>query len=101
MITLKKFTFTLLLISNFLTLKAQESKRSVFVKKINTNITIDGKLDEDVWLNANSANSFWQQFPTDSIRSFNKSDVKILYNDTNSKKGIMRRTSSINFYIFR
>ena len=46
MITLKKFTFTLLLISNFLILKAQESKRSVFVKKINTNITIDGKLDE-------------------------------------------------------
>ena len=82
MITLKKITFTLLLISNFLILKAQESKRSVFVKKINTNITIDGKLDEDVWLNANSANSFWQQFPTDSIRSFNKSDVKILYNDT-------------------
>ncbi len=82
MITLKKITFTLLLILNFLGLKAQESKRSVFVKKIDTNITIDGMLDEDVWLNANSANSFWQQFPTDSIRSFNKSDVKILYNDT-------------------
>ncbi len=80
--SLQKITFTLLLISNFLILKAQESKRSIFVKKINTNITIDGKLDENIWLDANSANAFWQQFPTDSIRSFNKSDVKILYNDT-------------------
>ena len=56
--------------------------RSVFVKKINEKINLDGVLDENSWDEANAADDFWQYFPTDSIKSINRTEVKILYNNT-------------------
>ena len=55
-----------------------EKKRSVFVKKIDQNILLDGVLDEDIWDQAEIVTDFWQNFPTDSLRSTNKTIVKLL-----------------------
>ncbi|MGB0836723.1 MAG: hypothetical protein ACPGRE_01380 [Flavobacteriaceae bacterium] len=37
---------------------AQQEKPKIFVKKINQNITLDGKLDEKVWSTADTAQDF-------------------------------------------
>ena len=57
-------------------------QRSVFVKKIEGGIELDGVLDEAVWNEADKATDFWQMFPTDSLRSTNETEVKLLYDDT-------------------
>ena len=74
---------TLLFALNSIKSNAQtEKKRSVFVKKIDQNILLDGVLDEDIWDQAEIVADFWQNFPTDSLRSINKTIVKLLYDDT-------------------
>ena len=67
---------------------AQNTKRSLLVKKVEEKIILDGKLSENIWLNANSAENFWQLFPTDSLKSINKTSVKILFNNTHLLIGI-------------
>ena len=74
---------TLLFVLNSIKSNGQtEKKRSVFVKKIDQNILLDGVLDEDIWDQAEIVTDFWQNFPTDSLRSINKTIVKLLYDDT-------------------
>ena len=59
-----------------------QEKRSIFVKKIDQNVILDGILDEAPWDQAEIATDFWQIFPTDSLRSSNETIVKLLYDDT-------------------
>ena len=73
--------------------------RSVVVKKINEKINLDGVLDEKVWDQANSADNFWQYFPSDSIKSFNKTEVKLLYNDTHIFIGGTANSKNPNFVV--
>jgi len=73
--------------------------RSILVKKINGKVKLDGILDEDFWINANAADDFWQYFPTDSIKSFNKTEVKILYNDTHLFIGGTAYSSNPDFVV--
>jgi len=42
----------------------QQEKRSLFVKKIDQKIELDGALNEAVWGEAEVATDFWQMFPT-------------------------------------
>ena len=56
-------------------------KRTVFVKKIDAKIQLDGVLNEPIWDEAEKADDFWQIFPTDSLRATNKTVVKLLYDD--------------------
>tara|TARA_B110000977_G_C10731706_1_gene359309 strand:+ start:54 stop:293 length:240 start_codon:yes stop_codon:yes gene_type:complete len=49
-------------------ISAQTPERSVLVKKIDQEIVLDGKLNEVFWQTANSADNFWQLFPTDSLK---------------------------------
>jgi len=73
----------LLIVTNPLDIYGQLSdQRSVFVKKIEGGIKLDGVLDEAVWNEADKATDFWQMFPTDSLRSTNETEVKLLYDDT-------------------
>jgi hypothetical protein len=60
----------------------QSDKRSIFVKKITDPIQLDGKLNESIWSQAETATDFWQTFPTDSLRSTNETTLKLLYDDT-------------------
>ncbi|MBF12427.1 MAG: hydrolase [Flavobacteriaceae bacterium] len=69
-------------------INAQIEKRTVTVKKIDQKIILNGVLDENVWSEADSAKDFWQQFPTDSIKALDKTEVKLLYNDTHLFIGV-------------
>ena len=70
-------------------INAQIEKRTVTVKKIGQKIILNGILDENVWSEADSAKDFWQQFPTDSIKALDKTEVKLLYNDTHLFIGVI------------
>ena len=76
-----------------------EKKRSVFVKKIDQNILLDGVLDEDIWDQAEIVTDFWQMFPTDSLQSRNETIVKLLYDDTNLYIGSFSKGIGPNFRV--
>lgn len=78
---------------------AQEEKRTVTVKKISQPIVLDGVLDEEVWSKADRADDFWQQFPTDSLKAQDKTEVKLLYTDTHLYVGITAHSIGDNYTI--
>ena len=80
-------------------ISAQTPERSVLVKKIDQEIVLDGKLNEAFWKTANSADNFWQLFPTDSLKSTNETIVKIVYNDTHLLIGIEALAVDENFIV--
>lgn len=45
-------------------------------------ITLDGRLDETVWQDAEVGTNFWQFFPTDSIPADYQTTVQIAYSET-------------------
>ncbi|KPM31773.1 Hypothetical protein I595_2268 [Croceitalea dokdonensis DOKDO 023] len=69
-------------------LKAQETKKSFTVKYIEETITLDGALDEPIWEFAESANTFQQYFPSDSIPATQTTIIKMLYDDKNLYIGL-------------
>ena len=76
------FYFLFLGLFSLSTFGQQFEKRTVFVKKTNEKIRLDGLLDEAVWEKAEVVTDFWQMFPTDSLRSNNETTVRLLYDDT-------------------
>lgn len=72
---------------------AQTPKKSFTVKYFSGDIKLDGVLDDPSWDLAESVNTFQQYFPTDSLLASAKTDIKILYDDTNLYLGI--RSNSI------
>ncbi|MFH6604837.1 DUF5916 domain-containing protein [Maribacter algicola] len=76
---------------------AQTEPRSFTVKFISEPITADGILDEPIWQMAESANEYWQYFPTDSILAKQQSEVKILYDDKNVYIGIKAYSIGRNY----
>ena len=92
-------TISLVFLFNNFGFSQKFETRSVFVKKITEKINLDGVLDEASWDKANAADDFWQYFPTDSIKSFNKTEVKILYNDTHLFIGGVAFSKSPNFIV--
>jgi hypothetical protein len=98
---LKRLNFFLpfFLVLSLMVVNAQNTKRSLLVKKVEEKIILDGKLSEDIWLKANSAENFWQLFPTDSLKSINKTSVKILFNDTHLLIGIEALAIDKNFIV--
>ena len=89
----RKKQLVLLLSFSGLLVNAQTEKRSVFVKKIDQEILLDGILDEAVWGLAGSASDFWQLFPTDSLKAQDITEVKLLYNDTHIYIGATAKSS--------
>ena len=69
--------FILLLWSILLT--GQE--HSLFVKKTNDEIKVDGILQEKVWQKASLAHNFTMTYPNDSVPALTKTIVKITYDD--------------------
>ena len=67
---------------------AQNSEKSFTVKYISETIVLDGALDDPIWEIAESANTFQQYFPSDSIPAKEQSEIKMLYDDKNLYIGI-------------
>ena len=88
-----------LYLNSLLGYSQQAEKRSLFVKKIDANIQLDGSLDEAVWKEADTATNFWQMFPTDSLRSTNQTEVKLLYDDTHIYIGGYAKGVAANFMV--
>lgn len=58
-----------------------EDKKSIVIKKISTNLKIDGVLDEPEWQISDIATGFCQSFPYDTVPAVTCTEVKILHND--------------------
>jgi hypothetical protein len=82
-----------------ITKSQQTETRSFIVKKIYQKIQLDGSLNEAVWSEAESATNFWQMFPTDSLRSINETQVKLLYDDTHIYIGGYAKGVDKNFMV--
>ncbi|MFT6935056.1 MAG: hypothetical protein ACJAUQ_001449 [Maribacter sp.] len=78
---------------------AQNSEKSFTVKYISEDITLDGALDDPIWGMAESANTFQQYFPTDSVIAKAPSDIKMLYDNKNLYIGIRVNTIGKDYVI--
>ncbi|MET1260935.1 DUF5916 domain-containing protein [Flagellimonas sp. DF-77] len=76
---------------------AQNQKKSFTVKHIQDAITIDGRLDEAIWLQAESAQDFHQYFPSDSVMAEQQTNIKMLYDDTTLYVGIKGNAAGREF----
>lgn len=92
---LKKLLFCLFIFAfNF----SSAQTKSFKVKYISETITLDGKLDEAVWGQADMATNFWNYFPTDSVQAKQQPEIKILFDDSNLYVG-MKVNSPGNDYV--
>ncbi|MCB0656742.1 MAG: hydrolase [Saprospiraceae bacterium] len=57
--------------------------QALFIRRTETPIQLDGKLDEAIWANADVAGNFWEYFPADTIKAINRTEVRITYDDEN------------------
>ena len=77
---MKKFPFVLLfLISNLLL--SQNTKKELFVKYTENQITVDGILDEADWSLALAATNFYESFPNHGEISNNQAILKVMNDD--------------------
>jgi len=65
------------------TIFTAQTEKIIEVGTLNTPISIDGKLDEVIWSQAQFTGEFQQQFPIDSIEAISKTEVAILADDQN------------------
>lgn len=56
-----------------------QSQKSVSILETNEPIVIDGLLDEEVWKNADIAQNFQQNFPTDTVGAIAKTEIRFTY----------------------
>lgn len=94
-----KILSALALLFFFINAFAQNSEKSFTVKYISDAIQLDGALDEPIWAMAESANTFQQYFPSDSIPAGEQSDIKMLYDDKNLYIGIRINTIGKDYVI--
>lgn len=76
-----------------------QQPRNITVKYISEEIKIDGILDEDVWQDADKGGDFWQFFPTDSMKSVNNTEFRLLYDDHALYIGIRADAKSDDYVV--
>lgn len=97
---MKKLVYLFVSLLFSLSVFSQEKANNISVKLIADGaITIDGKLDEDAWKSADSGNQFWQFFPSDSTRSINPTEFRLLYDEHNIYIGIRAEVKSDNYVV--
>ena len=57
------------------------AQKTLTAKYIESEIALDGRLDETVWQNADVTDDFWQFQPNDSIMATDKTEIRVVYND--------------------
>ncbi|MEN0003661.1 MAG: DUF5916 domain-containing protein [Bacteroidota bacterium] len=55
--------------------------RSIYLKSLQGEITLDGKLEEAAWFTGRPAKDFWQYFPTDSVANNPQTEIYMTYDD--------------------
>lgn len=77
------FSIILFFISNILnaSLFVPQKDKSIFIKKTNQKITINGILDEPIWSETETASDFQQNFPFDTSYAITRTEVKVTYDD--------------------
>ena len=78
---------------------SQVTPSRLTVKFIADPIKIDGVLDEGVWQTANKGDDFWQFFPTDSAKSVNPTEFRLLYDDNFIYVGIRADVKTNNYVV--
>lgn len=58
-----------------------DKKYKIHIKKAVGKIVLDGKLDEDDWKNASTADNFWQAQPYDSSRAIHQTEARMTFDD--------------------
>jgi hypothetical protein len=91
----KTFICLLVIIASFSSI----AQKSVQVKYISQDISIDGILDETAWEKVAPASEFWQYFPTDTIQAKNQTEISMLYDDLKLYVGIKVYSSDDDYVI--
>lgn len=95
----KSFYIFVLLLFTF-PVFSQEKANNINVKFITSGtIKLDGNLDEEIWKSADTGGQFWQFFPTDSTRSINPTEFRLLYDDHTLYIGIRAGVKSDNYVV--
>lgn len=94
---MKNIVFLLILFS--LQGHSQVMKKSVTVKYINEEITIDGILSESSWNDAEKATNFFQYFPTDTVQAKRQAEIQFLFDDRNLYVGIKVDAKGKNYIV--
>lgn len=81
MIKVIKVLFLVLSLFIALSLHAADSTKVYFIQKITQAPKIDGVLDDDVWKNAETTNTFIQSLPIEGAKPTQHSEVKLLYDN--------------------
>ncbi len=83
---MKKLVYTLYIIASFSSLSLAQppelSSKNVQVQRIQQSLKIDGVLDEPVWVSASVAGDFVQNSPNPGKVPSQRTEVKILYDNT-------------------
>ena len=79
--------FILLLCFSFACLQLiAQNKNSAYqlhIRKATSPIVVDGEMNEEAWLNADVAKSFWQMLPMDTSRALVPTEVRMTYDNVN------------------
>nr|WP_299383900.1 DUF5916 domain-containing protein [Allomuricauda sp.] len=94
---MRKILFLAALLSLPFLATAQTPTKSFTVKHITEPIEIDGVLDESVWETADSARDFQQYFPSDSVLAKQKTEIKMLFDDTTLYIGIIQQSGGTDY----
>ncbi len=94
---MSKLRYVLVTLLCPLLFSAQSPKKSFVVKYIDHPITLDGVLDESVWETAEGPRDFHQNFPSDSVMATQKTDIRMLFDDTTLYIGIKQDTRGTDF----
>jgi hypothetical protein len=76
-----------------------EAQSAVFIKKMDQEINLDGKLDEASWFQGSPAKDFWEYFPSDSSRSSVKTEIYMMFDDKNLYIGAICHSVGDNYVI--
>ncbi|MEM1214740.1 MAG: DUF5916 domain-containing protein [Bacteroidota bacterium] len=73
--------FLVALLSNLSSQMALPAEEGLFLRRSAERIIIDGKVDEAAWFSGRSAENFWENFPSDSTRCEQKTEIYMTYDD--------------------
>ncbi|GAB5408468.1 MAG: hypothetical protein BalsKO_08330 [Balneolaceae bacterium] len=92
--------FLILFNSNVVQAQSELIKKSIKAERLTTDseIQINGQLDEEAWRSAESISGFIQNFPVDGGSPSEQTEVKILYSDKYLYVGAFAFDSSPRFY---
>ena len=83
---MKNIAFLLTLLSLYS--HSQVIKKSITVKYINEEITVDGVLSENSWSDTEKATNFFQYFPIDTVQAKRQTEIQFLFDERNLYVGI-------------